>query len=177
MAALLLVRAVASPTLEVCDQVGGTIKPFDGERLNKRLSHAQPGAFNYSRSARDIKKPARVRRVDKRGGGGQAGGRGRRKEGRAGDAMSEEMRAFQLLIGHYSTPLNRPTGSDCWDFCTMTASGSFKINLLFEKLWLHMWNSLWTRLMLLKTTLHVPALKYKHLPNAMCSWSDTSRGE
>lgn len=70
MAALLLVRAVASPTTEVCDQVGGTIKPCDGGRLNTRLSHAQPGAFNYSRSARDIKEPARVRRNDKRGGGG-----------------------------------------------------------------------------------------------------------
>lgn len=109
MAALLLVRAVASPTPEVCDQVGGTIKLFDGERLNKRLSRARPGAFNYSRSARDIKKPARVRRADKRG----RGGRRRRKEERAGDAVSEEMRAFQLLIGHYSTPSSRPTGSDC----------------------------------------------------------------
>lgn len=86
MAALLLVRAVASPTPEVCDQVGGTIKPCDGGRLNTRLSHAQPGAFNYSRSARDIKKkPARVRRVDKRGGGGRVGGRGGgREEGRKG---------------------------------------------------------------------------------------------
>lgn len=86
MAALLLVRAVASPTPEVCDQVGGTIKPCDGGRLNTRLSHAQPGAFNYSRSARDIKKPARVRRNDKRGGGGREGGDGggRREEGRAG---------------------------------------------------------------------------------------------
>lgn len=115
MAALLLVRAVASPTPEVCDQVGGTIKPCDGGRLNTRLSHAQPGAFNYSRSARDVKKPARVRRNDKRGGGGREGGmeEGGGEEGRAGDAMSEEMRAFQLLIGHYSTPSNRPTGSDC----------------------------------------------------------------
>lgn len=104
-AALLLVRAVASPTPEVCDQVGGSIKPFDGERLNKRLSHAQPGAFNYSRSARDIKKPARVRHVDK---GGQEKGM---RRGRV--AMSEEMRAFQLLIGHYSMPSSIPTGSDC----------------------------------------------------------------
>lgn len=111
MAALLLVRAVASPTPEVCDQVGGTIKPCGGGRLNTRLSHAQPGAFNYSRSARDIKKPAKLRRNDKRGGGGREGWR--MEEGRAGDAMSEEMRAFQLLIGHYSTPSNRPTGSDC----------------------------------------------------------------
>lgn len=47
MAALLLVRAVASPSPQVCDQVGGTIKPFGGERLNKRLSHVQPGAFYY----------------------------------------------------------------------------------------------------------------------------------
>lgn len=99
MAALLLVRAVASPTPEVCDQVGGTIKPCDGGRLNTRLSHAQPGAFNYSRSARDIKEPARVRRNDKRGGGGRegemeegggrrGGGEGRRRDVRRNESLS-----------------------------------------------------------------------------------------
>lgn len=98
MATLLLVRALASPTPEVCDQVGGTIKPFDGERLNKRLSHAQPGAFNYSRSARDIKKPARVRHVDKRGGGGQAG-RGGKKEG--GEGGRRHVRRNESLSATY----------------------------------------------------------------------------
>lgn len=90
MAALLLVRAVASPTPEVCDQVGGTIKPFDGERLNKRLSHAQTGACNYSRSARDIKKPARVRRVNKRGWGGweKEGGEDRGCDVRRNESLS-----------------------------------------------------------------------------------------
>lgn len=52
----------------------------------------------------DIKKPASVRRADKRD-------TGERKRGE-GDVMSGEMKAFQLLIDYYSTPSPGCRGSE-----------------------------------------------------------------
>ena len=100
------VRAVASPTPGLWSG-GGTNKHSTSERLNTRLSDATPGALNYSCLHVTLRNlpvldtsTKEMRRVKGRGGR------------LALDVMSEEMKAFQLLIDYYSRLQMREGGSN-----------------------------------------------------------------
>lgn len=100
------VRAVASPTPGLWSG-GGTNKHSTSERLNTRLSDATPDALNYSCLHVTLRNlpvldtsTKEMRRVKGRGGR------------LALDVMSEEMKAFQLLIDYYSRLQTREGGSN-----------------------------------------------------------------